>query len=344
MRKREIRMSDELWGQIDEVSRQFKYNKGKGGKSKFIRDMVSDLVAIWKHAPYVCTRANVTCYISADGHFLFRTEHDLSLSEPRSFVPGVMAQRLEKILAYTKTMPKTIPRDEWLRKKWIFNYFSLRASEEILDEHTDIDGGVTKSAMLKTGKDTPWDVTREMIWGLESYVQWVGDQDGDFDRIVSSIHLPTRNLSVSLIIDETLFGGTMPTRPELVFMNGEQVPYSSRDLLNILDSRPRQWSGHVPEGRTPPTEVYNLLQGDFGELLARIRNLKGKSIGEHPVIRNDAREAFSTFRVPKGYLFFRLEWPTPPLGLSVSVQFRKPPRREAAEREPREGEGVRREA
>jgi hypothetical protein len=110
-------------------------------------------------------------------------------------------------------------------------------------------------------------------------------------------------------------------------MNGEQVAFSSHDMLSLLDSRPRIRSGHVPEGKRPSPEVYELLKGDFGALLDRVAELRGKSIGQDPIVPTDAQDTLNTFVVPKGYLYFRLDWPTPPMGLSVSVQFRKPHRK-----------------
>lgn len=342
-KKRDIRISDVFWKEIGRISRDFGYSDHRGeGQSQFIRDVVSDAVAEWKLAPYTASNFRNWVFVDKNGNLFYRAVQQIELNTPRLKMPFIVVQKTEKRRHYENVCPKSDTRTEWLQKQWHANYFGVwaghhdrpeEARDSLIAEAVDRRGVGEKTVDLEINQDAHTPLTRETIAVLKHYVQWSGDADGDYDRVDIPLDIPCRHLSIEIIVDKDLYRNTRNIRPRLALelRNREGARFYNREILGFLERVPEEVEGIYPsDERIYRTEIKR-LEESFQLEARRLRSLAHSTIeaesGTEQIVKSaESREIMTRLRMPEKYLFYKVDWHSPHLGIVTCVNWRKPTR------------------
>jgi len=230
---------------------------------------------------------------------------------------------------------------EWFERQWMLNYFAAWAgkkqSEDLeafkqspLSCHTDTFGSTYKSADLIVDAVGGRFLTREIIVGLRDYVQWKEPNTPIFDRIDIPIDIPTSDLEVSVIVDQDLFK-SLPVQDEevpnlaLEFRNRESARFEGREVARYPEVAIEELCGRSTDDE------------GAGEMLSKIRTLRTRiasvlesktTKGEKVASASEKAAVNASLQIPKHFLFYKLRWPSPHLGIEVCVHWEKPVRPE----------------
>jgi hypothetical protein len=330
-------MSSVLWNLTGEIAQELGYKDARGRHSTVIREMIAAAAAKWTHSPYVCRSERYTVYVTKDGSVFARQVQILRLNAPREKLPCFIEMKPEKREYYHRRHRELGSRDEheWFLNKWLLNHFAVwngkrdaddleLFQQEPLSSHVDSFGTTYKSADLAVHAISGRFLTRETVIGLVDYVQWKEPKTSTFDRYDIPIDIPTTDLEVSVVVDRDLFAG-MDVQEDgianlsLEFRNRESARFEGKEVALY------------PE--IGITELYGRASSDEGvdeggdQMLGKVRRLRQRVsnlLTNKASIRSEA-----PFDLPQNFLFYRLRWPSPHLGIEACVRWEKPARKEA---------------
>jgi len=349
----QIRMSPSLWNLVGEIAQELGYKDSRGQHSAVIREMIAAGAAKWTHSPYVCRSAHHTIYVTKNGDIFFRQVQTLRLNSPREKLPCFVEMKPEKRdyyhRKYREERDATTSRrksrkaehpDEfnWFLSRWLFNYFAAwngKKNPDDLDSfqhsplsfHVDTYGTTYKSADLSVHALGGRFITREITVGLRDYVQWKEPNTPIFDRIDIPIDIPTTDLEICVIVDQSLF--------ESVGVEGDEIANLALEFRNRESAR---FEGKevalLPE--IGIEELYGRALNDDGddEMLGKVRRLRQRvsallaprttQASNNAEAHIDASKILSALELPQRFLFYRLKWMSPHLGIEACVRWEKP--------------------
>lgn len=347
----QIRMSSSLWDQVGEIARELGFQDARGGHSALAREMIAAGVAKWTHSPYVCRSSRHMVLVTARGDIFYRQVQILHLNSQRERLPSSIEMKQEKRDYYhqkyrklrtAKGKKERIPEElEWFQSQWLLNFLAvwngrLEANDidsfgqEPLSARTDLFGPTYKSADLEVHSMAGRFLTREITVALRDYVQWKEPKTPPFDRIDIPIDIPTANLEVCVVVDKGLFSA-LGVEPEAIanlaleFRNRESARFESQDV-----ARYRELDFYGQAGRSDDEGAQEVGQ-QVSVLEARIKRIL--QTGEKRVsLSSGVSSVVSTLIPPDQFLYYKLRWPAPHLGIEVCVRWEKPVRKEEAKR------------
>jgi hypothetical protein len=334
-----ITITESLWERLGELGEELEYKDRS--HSQLISEMVSSTITKWRESPYVCQRARHFVLVTGGGHVFYQLTQDLKLNSDRQKLPCIMEMKPEKRQDFLDSKPCNMDESEWFRSRWILNHFAVWHSEEsselqeasiplsawtLLDSRVDRLGTDYKMADLIVQQEAGRSLTREIIVGIQDYVQWRGEDRG-YDRIDIPIDIPTRNLEVIVMVDVELYrktsrGGMREIQNlGIEFRNREGARFGTKEIYdpeNIIEP----YAGrHLAE--KPSIKAQKVLSR-LSDLEGRIRLLARSEVKDGPVVSEEGLKKIDvTFNRPKQFLFFKLDWASPSLGLEVCVHWQK---------------------
>jgi hypothetical protein len=338
----QIRMSASLWSQVGEMAQVLGHRDARGGHSTVIREMIALSAAMWRHSPYVCRSAHHTFYVTKDGNVFARQIQILQLQAFRTTLPCMIELRAEKQEYYQRQYYEVKQQrgrgarasdfSVWLQNRWMLNHFAVwngrKEVEDLesfrqtpLNAQVDAVGGINKYADLAAHTAGGRFLTREILFGLRDYAEWKEPGTPIFDYISVPIDIPTSNFQISFAIDRELFSSTDIEVDEipniaLEFRNRESARFEGKEVALMPETGIEELSG-----RSADDEGVNDLFREVRRLRQRVLDIVGSA-------DQSTRAAVSeSLRLPQHFLFYRLRWPTPNLGIEACVRWEKPVRR-----------------
>jgi len=338
----QIRMSSSLWNLVGEIAAELGYADTRGPHSAIIREMVAAAAAKWTCSPYVCRSSDYTAFVTKDGNIFLRHVQILRLNSLREKLPCFIEMKPEKRDYYRKQKDlnhQDIPENKWFQRQWLLNYFSVWSGKKSLDDlksfeqkplssYVDHFGTTYKSADLAVHAMSGRFLTRETIVGLKDYVQWKEPRTPLFDRIDIPIDIPTVDLQVCVIVDQSLFESLRIDREEIAnlgleFRNRESARFEGKDVAQYPEIRFDEQFGRSSDPESSGAIRRHLEL--FGQRLTSI--LDSRTTEGQKATDSAGRIAIVTsLRPPDHFLFYKLRWPSPHLGIEVCVRWEKPPR------------------
>jgi hypothetical protein len=346
----QIRMSSSLWNLIGEIAQELGYHDARGRHSTVIREMVTAAAATWTHSPYVCRSARHTIYVTKQGNIFSRQVEILRLNAQRLRLPCVMEMKPEKRDDYHRMYrkregrPKDAPigvHDEfqWFQEQWLLNHFAVwngkrdddaleSFNQGLLSSHVDTFGPTSKSADLAVDAMGGRLLTREIVIGLQDYVQWKDVPSSSiFDRIDIPIDVPTSNLEVCVVVDLDLFSATGQedeiANLALEFRNRESARFEGREVALYPEIRIEEQYGRSlkDDGADAALLKVRRLWQRFSTILESTTS-RGVRVADYA----NRDLIASSLKLPKDFLFYWLRWPSPHLGIEACVRWEKPVR------------------
>lgn len=357
----QIRMSSTLWTLVGEIAQELGLEDARGRHSGVIREMVAAAAAKWTHSPYVCRSDRQTVYVTREGNVFLRQVQILRLNSPRQHLPCVIEMKPEKREYYHARYGETKGvegESEWFLSRWMLNHFAVWSgkrdaselegfSEPPLSSAVDSVGTTYKGADLAVHAAGGRFLTREITVGLLDYVQWKDAASPlfEFDRVDIPIDIPTTNLEVSVIVDQDLFASMGVTTDEIAnlaleFRNRESARFEGKEVALYPETRIEE-----QYGRTPADDGANEMLHQVRLLRQRVKIILESRLSNGRRVSDLSGEAsdFASLRNPENFLFYRLRWPSPHLGIEACVRWEKPLRDATPSREfKRQTEGRRR--
>jgi hypothetical protein len=316
--------------------------------------MVAAAAAKWKHSPYICRSDQHTIYVTKGGEVFSRHVQVLQLNSPREKLPCFVEMKPEKRdyfhqLFRSPGFPQEIGEDlpfdldeyKWFLSRWILNHFAVwngkRNSDDVkslqqepLSSYSDTFGTTYKSADLAVDAIAGRFLTREIIIGLRDYVQWKETGTPVFDRFDIPVDIPTADLEVHVIVDQELFGamgveGGEVASLALEFRNRESAKLEGKEVALYPEIRIEE-----QYGRTLDDDGAGEAIAKLDQMRQRIHHiLEGATAEGTEGSDLAARKALSgVLSMPRDFLFYRLRWPSPLLGLEACVRWEKPVRKQ----------------
>jgi hypothetical protein len=303
--------------------------------------MVAAAAAKWRHSPYVCRSARHTVYVTREGNIFSRQVEILRLNSPREKLPAFVEMKPEKReyyhYKYRKGKQRRRPNEyEWFLNQWLLNYFAVWTGKKDTDDlesfrqpplshYVDTFGTTYKSADLAVHAVGGRFLTREITIGLNDYVQWKEPNTPVFDRIDIPIDIPTTDLEVCVIVDQDLFASMDIGEDEignlaLEFRNRESARFEGKEVALYPEIGIEE-----QYGRSPDDEGADLMLLKVRRLWQRVSAIVGdKGSGQNLISAGSKAAIESTLRIPQQFLFYRLRWPAPHLGIEACVRWEKP--------------------
>jgi hypothetical protein len=341
---RAITITESLWQKLGELGEELEY-KGRS-HSQLISEMASAAVTKWRESPYVCQSAQHFVFVTGRGHVFYRLVQCIRLNSDRQRLPCILEMKPEKRRDFLDRKPLDREESEWFRSRWLINHFAawhmgdaggqshkspiLRDSWPPLDSYVDRDGTDYKMADLAIRQEAGRQIAREIIVGLKDYVQWREGESG-YDRVDIPIDIPTRNLEIIVVVDAALYGeaGGDGLREiqnlGLEFRNREGARCGAREIYDP-ENKMESYAGRCSNEKTSPQGEYVLYRLNEFEHRTRLLAM-ASSHGEAILSDQDQHKIDQAFQLPKQFLFYKLEWPSPPFGLEVCVHWQKALRR-----------------
>ncbi len=351
MEPRAIKIPDKLWETLGRVGEDLGYTarNRRGAHSRLVREMVSAAVTKWEESPYVARSAKHVALVTRDGHLFYRQVQVLKLNKGRDRLPCLLDLHASRRADARET--------EWVEPRWLLNYFAAwqRADaaigeDEPLDQWVDRQGTDAKIADLHVNQEAERMLTREIVAGLQGYVQWKAPRQlradrrtpnrREHDRVNFPIDIPTVNLEIVVAVDADLYRATARTEAQRREIADLKLELRNRELARFEDNvfwkddfnplrnldgkflgQRAESEGETTRRRTagPEAAVRKALE----ELKGRLEALIDVRVKDHEVVPNKKalREAL---KLPDSYLYYTLEWPSPYFGVEVGIQWEKP--------------------
>jgi hypothetical protein len=333
-KEHQVKVPEMLWNRIDEIAKEIGYDHG--GHTGIIHEMLSAAVARWMHSPYVCRAAQHVVLVTEQGDVFYRVVQELNLNNSdRQKLPCMIEMKPEKREYYAKEYGKLvapgISRGDWVRSRWLINYFSIwkglsNFAGEPLNCGVDRDRAGSKMVDLPLLNLEGRRLTREIVIGLRDYVQWKEAEGPKSDRVEFSIDIPTRDLKALVVVDEGLYKHLSTEeipRLDLEFRNREWARFVGTEAIDDVNRVREQLRGH---SSSLDTEGLERVRGEVEGLLSRLRELAKNQVDGLPVVTESARVIIESLTVPERFLFFEIDWPSPHFGMHVCVHWEKPAR------------------
>jgi hypothetical protein len=329
---RQITISEFLWESLGKLAGGLGYKDGRGLRSRLGREMIAASIMKWRYSPYVCYSAQHVFFVTGCGHVLYRQVQVLKLNSKRERLPCILEMKPEKRKDFHDYRRREVEEAEWFRSRWLINYFAAWHGECIegapLSSHVDRDGIDCKMADLSVDQGANRHLTREIVVGVQDYIQW---QDGGhgYDRVDVPIDVPTRNLKVFVIVDADLYRNTASEDEipdlELEFRNRECARFEGGEIALDSENPIEKFFGRRLHGEQS-AEIGSILER-LDEMQQRIETLSHSEADNGTVMTEEGRETLRTiFKRPERFIFCTLEWPSPYFGIDVCVRWEKPVR------------------
>lgn len=329
-----IRIQDPLWGQLESLAKAYGYDDGRGPHAALVRDILAAAVAEWNESPYVCKSARHSFLITAEGVVFYRQVHLLHLNSYRERLPGSISMKREKRDYFYRICPAEENPDDWFKRQWLINCFAVWQGQELdgslLALDVDRRGTDVKSVDLLVRQDKGRVITREVLVAAKDYVQWTDGGPGS-DWVEIPVDMPTRNLEVDVFVDENLYRSSSFPMNEipplsLEFRNRESARFAAMGITLSGESPIVEARGRIPDKRVSSRDAeraVTVLAGmkDRFDLFGSYKDEGLEILGKEE--RESLRRALKT---PDKFLFYRMFWPAPHLGIEVCVGWEKPVR------------------
>jgi hypothetical protein len=331
-------MPSSLWNLVGEIGRELGRTGARGQHSSVIREMVAASAAKWVYSPYVCRSDHHTVLVTRTGEIFARQVQVLRLNSVREKLPSCIEMKPEKReyyhQRYRDATKKSEGEFEWFLGRWILNHFSVWSGKKDADDlegfhkdpplstYVDTFGTTHKSADLKVHAVGGRFLTREIIAGLRDYVQWKKAGTPIFDRFDIPIDVPTAYIEALVVVDQDLFRGVEAdeiANLALEFRNRETARFEGKEVAFISEFGIEELAG-----RALTDDGDDEILRSIRQLRRRVANLLEKE-GSSTLTRwADPAEILSLLSLPQRFLFYRLKWPSPHLGIEVCVHWEKP--------------------
>jgi hypothetical protein len=327
---KQIMMSEALWDMLGDLGEEMKYPDRRGSHSKVVREIVSTAVTRWRHSPYVCLSARHVFLVTGCGDVFYRQLQILSLNSKREKLPCSIGIKPEKRHDFLTNRDRKIDVGDWLKSRWLINHFAVwrgtSPKGDPLSSWVDRDGMEYKIADLPVNQGANRKITREIMVGVENYVQWQGS-GRDYDRLDVPVDIPTRNLEVVVIIDADLYKyiDSVEEIPDLgvEFRNRECARFEGREVANDPENPMEVSVGRRIHGES--SQKTEQVIADLAELEERLKHLAQARVGNEPILEEqDRKRLFQALKMPERFVYCRLSWPSPYLGLDVCIRWEKP--------------------
>jgi hypothetical protein len=327
-RPRQIVIPEDLWQRLDAFGWEQGYSDARGFKSAIVRGIISAEMARWDYSPYICSAAKHTVVITSKGDLFHHQKQVLKLNSPCELIPCLWELRPLKRQHFLRNRAEHIDEIEYLRSKWLINYFAAWHGEDVgrslLDATTDSQGTDQKMADLVINQGPGHRITREIMVGLEGYVEHQ-DAKPNFDFFEIPMDLPSRDLEIVAFVDAALYSNThsIDEVPNLgvEFRNREFARFQigvERDPENPLS---------VSVGRnTPGKRQRTEMMPELDLFVDRLGKIADAQIGGMPLLsKAQSKRLRDAFRRPDKFLSLRLAWQAPYTGLNLCVRWEMPP-------------------
>lgn len=337
-----MNLSMALWDALEELGTELKIKDLRGVHTPLAREIVSAIVLKWRKSPYVCHGADHFVLVTSEGHIFYRLVQNIKLNFKRKKLPCILDMKPEKTRDFLLRRDEGVDEAAWFKSRWLLNYFCVWQGVEekkgdIINSWVDNEGTTAKVADLEINQGPNRNITRELIVGLEDYVQWkdlsgvvTPEVESTFDRVDFPIDIPTRNFKITVIVDAELYRrssfGSLDEIPHLAmeFRNREgakfEGPTVSFDSENPIAD---EFASYYEVGkRYPRAEPIIDKLKKFQE---RVQAVASGMAANGPVLSEDGRRRFKErFKRPKNFLFYELDWPSPQWGLEICIGWEKP--------------------
>lgn len=319
----------ELDSTIEALRPALKVNRSKG-----VRHLLERESFILREAPYLIRRQELSILVAASGDMAYHSWEEVLLQRHRERLPCSIEMKPEKVLDYAAQVDAESRLAGTLRDKWLLNYFGAYQGSELIADHCDGVGLTRKQADLEVNLPQDTLIEREVVAVNEDYVQRrFRDDDRTDARSEILIAAPTLNLTLNIIVDLGVYGddrlrGTAALDHEL--RNAEGALLQSRDY-RYGDNTLTWIAGRVPLARgSRHQQVHDGVAASVKRLVERVHELRkaGKAPLSGGVLFHSqaAEERLRQLSLPSGpYLFGRLAWPFPPMGIEICATWNKPP-------------------
>lgn len=306
-------------------------------RSKGVRHLLDRHSFLMVESPYIIRRMDVTVLVSANGDMAYRSYEDIVLSRRRERLPCSIEMKPEKILDYAKRVGSERRLAGYLRDRWLLNYFAAYRDAQLMADHCDGVGLTRKQADLELNLPQDTVIQREVLVVNEDYVQRSAEGDRSDDRSEILMVAPTFNLTLNVMVDLDVYGKSSlrdTAALDYELRNGEGALLQTRGYHYGENSL--SWiAGRPPVSRRGWEEIHQDVKDCVGKLVKRIGQLSSqdKTPGsKDPLFHSDsAKKRLAQFAGPSGpYLFGRLTWPYPPMGIDICTTWNKPPERAAS--------------
>jgi len=301
-------------------------------RSKGVRHLLDRHSFLMVESPYIIRRMDVTVLVSANGDMAYHAREEILLSSRRERLPCSIEMKPEKILDYAKRVGSERRLAGYLRDRWLLNYFAAYRDEQLLADHSDGVGLTRKQADLEVNLPQDTVVQREVLIVNEDYVQRAAEGDRADDRSEILMVAPTFNLTLNVMVDLDVYGESS-LRDEAALdyelRNGEGALLQTGSYH--YGENPLTWiAGRPPVSRRGWEEIHQSVRGSVERLVKRVGQLSSQDTtpgSRQPLFHSDsAQKRLAEFASPSSqYLFGRLTWPYPPMGIDICTTWNKPP-------------------
>lgn len=342
MKSKNVKMDESLWKSLAGVGKDIGVvHDEHGNHSELIREIVSAAVIRWQESPYVSLSAQYLVFVNRYGNVFLRQVQVLKLNKKRERLPCLLEMKPEKRRDFLESEHGREGESDFFRSRWLINYFGVWhgsdiARGKILDAWVDRRGIDAKQADLRVEQGPGPILTREIVVGGRDYVQWrpKGSRH-EYDRVGFPIDIPTRQLEALVVVDMDLYKDGTLSYPEvplldLEFRNRESARFEegriAHDRWNPMD--PAQVGKHLEEAPDPNAEEIVKELADFKE---RVMTLAQQEVQDGPVVPPEQRpELENALTIPRQFLYYKVGWPSPYLGIEICVRWQKPEKELAA--------------
>lgn len=335
LKGKNIKMDDVLWEALARVGRELRIvHDDEGNHSRVIREIVSTAVNRWLESPYVCLSAKYLVLVTGRGDVFFRQVQVLKLNKQRDRLPCLLEMKPEKRREFFDSGHREEDDAAYFRSRWLINYFGAWHGSDIdsgkfLSAWVDRRGTDTKQADLVVEQEPGSILTREIVVGGQDYVQWrKRNSKHEYDRVGFPIDIPSRNLEALVVVDMDLYKGSLPLEqipplslefrnPESARFEGEAISHDSWNPMNppLVD---KHFKG------SPDPHAKDIWKS-LGAFRKRILVLARSEVADGPVVPPEQiPEIQKALTLPKQFLYYKVGWPSPYLGVEVCIRWLKP--------------------
>ena len=196
--------------------------------TRIILDMIAASAGRWQYFSYICRHVKHIAFITETGDVFYHLDQILKINTPDlRAIPCILEMKPEKRMEYDRQYSDLAnshqvsnSREEWLRQRWILNYFAMRTGTQgPLSFGSDPNGEFYKIVELALPNVDGSLVRREALIGLKDYVQRTsgitGSEPAKHDRIDLNIDIPTRNFKAMIFIDRNLSNKSWRLQPKI---------------------------------------------------------------------------------------------------------------------------------
>lgn len=321
-----MRLPDALWRDIGTLAAFLGYRDGRGVHAALARTLLSAAVVEWKQSPYICRSARHSFLITGEGAIFYRQFHVLYLNSGRERLPGSISMKREKRDYFFRTCPPGKSQEEWFRSQWLINGFAVWQGQDeggnLLAMDVDRLGTDVKAVDLLIKQPRERVVAREIVVAAKDYVQWREDEAAGSDWVEIPIDMPTINFEVEVFVDSDLYGNSEVSSLGLEFRNRESARFASN--IEIVKTPFTELKGAYPD-ESLGTRDTEMIRERLEGLQNRFRFFSDQTAEGVPILGGTEREdLLSALALPERFLFYRMSWPAPHLGIEVCVGWEKP--------------------